>query len=103
MVYIPNSSYAATPPTPGTPSVGTVLQVIGAPMLGFVHEFIRKYDITQDDPSITLIGKIEAEHLRDPPFAEVERSDTAYDANSLEWDCVEDRSSEENGELPRSR
>jgi hypothetical protein len=87
MVYISNASCADTHPTSGNSSIGTVLQVVGAPMLGFTHEFIRNYNISNElsgEPTVVLVGKVDAEYIRDPPTTDLEKTDQAYDAKLLD-------------------
>jgi hypothetical protein len=96
MIYIPNLTSLSHDPSPGSsenreghpPSPGTVLQVIGAPMLGFNHEIIRNHDINDESNGVlstfALVGLVEGRFVRDPPSAGLEKTDRAYDADSLE-------------------
>jgi hypothetical protein len=89
MVYIPNASCANNHPTSEIPSTGTVLQVVGAPMLGFAHEFLRNYTINSEPssggPTVTLIGKVDAASIRDPPLTtNLEEANPSNNANILE-------------------
>ncbi|KAF1824869.1 uncharacterized protein K489DRAFT_143682 [Dissoconium aciculare CBS 342.82] len=96
MIYIPNLTSLSHDPSPSSsenregrpPSPGTVLQVIGAPMLGFNHEIIRNHNINDESngvlSTLALVGLVEGRHVRDPPSAGLEKTDRTYDADSLE-------------------
>jgi hypothetical protein len=92
MIYIPNISsisHHLDGNQEGHPSPGTVLQVIGAPMLGYNHEFIHNYNINDRSKGVlttlALVGMVEGKYFRDPPDAQIEKTDRAYDdVNGLE-------------------
>ena len=47
-VFIPNAAYADFDPSTSQTCTGTVIHVIGSPLLGFYHEFKRNYNPASD-------------------------------------------------------
>ncbi|KAL4960401.1 uncharacterized protein BDV14DRAFT_145804 [Aspergillus stella-maris] len=72
------SHFAIFIPSPSTPSTGTLINVVGAPMAGFYHEFKRGYNPERDsiEPYKThTLGNVRDSHIFDSP-EDVRRTET---------------------------
>ncbi|KAL4947542.1 hypothetical protein BDW69DRAFT_199574 [Aspergillus filifer] len=72
------SHFAIFIPSPSATSTGTLINVVGAPMVGFAHEFKRGY--TPENGSIDpyeshALGEVRDSHVFDSP-EDVRRTDT---------------------------
>jgi hypothetical protein len=61
-IFIPNASDEEKTPSKTEPCTGTVIHVVGNPMIGFSHEFKRNYNTSDDLKSlvrVVLLGHIQ--------------------------------------------
>lgn len=63
--------FAIWVPTAADPQVGSLINVVGAPVIGFSHEFKRGYDPTQTIQSCEMwpLGQVDSSHIVDFPIA----------------------------------
>ena len=95
--FIPNASDINQTPSQNQPCTGTVIHVVGNPMIGFHHEFKRNYNTASSTsfrslaPAI-LLGSVQQSLHADPPSSTTNFStDTsalgALDVAALQVPC----------------
>lgn len=79
-IFIPHAAYLGLDPNDRSkPCIGTVIQVVGAPMLGYAHEFKRNYDREDADGVETFVhlGSVGPDHIVEPQTTAMSRDTVA--------------------------
>ncbi|KEZ41051.1 hypothetical protein SAPIO_CDS7096 [Scedosporium apiospermum] len=79
-IFIPHAAYSGLDPNDRSkPCIGTVIQVVGAPMLGYAHEFKRNYDREDADGVETFVhlGSVGPDHIVEPQTTAMSRDTVA--------------------------